>query len=514
MVGECRLDKHIGRGTPALTGLSESEREMLRRLPPGVPHSQRMKETRPGQPDHRVAWRQAREGDLRGAQATARARLAAEADTAGAVDMHLVLAFCAMRAGQYAEAASVLEEAATAAQQTQAAAWFADRVAAWNAELAYFRGRYSVATEIVDRVVDRFEGRGDHAYAAFALRIRMAVHLARTEYAPIQALAERALANARKGDDPYALVQVLNVLGAAHFDHATTMLPEAHARAHLSSLDLHDMLPMREEASRALRHFEDARRVAIEANYAFAAWYVSGNIERLEILLGHAKRALPAIRKRLRVLQQRGARYDELVTRSNLAWALRTNGQFEEALHELDAAFQMARQTGTFNVLLEFLEYDRSIVLRALGDLAGAQASYRRYLRLVNSGGAAQPAANAAVPHPAPRRPLEPHFLKVADRYAREHLGEKFSIQRLALHCGVGTRTLEKAFASYRGVTPVAHIRNLRLDRAHAALVEENTTVRDVALRFGFRSPTTFTNEYRKRFGTTPSRRREQFSLP
>lgn len=56
-------------------------------------------------------------------------------------------------------------------------------------------------------------------------------------------------------------------------------------------------------------------------------------------------------------------------------------GHHREALHELDGAFKLARETGTFNVLLEFLEYDRSIVLEALGDTIGAQASYRRYLR-------------------------------------------------------------------------------------------------------------------------------------
>jgi hypothetical protein len=54
---------------------------------------------------------------------------------------------------------------------------------------------------------------------------------------------------------------------------------------------------------------------------------------------------------------------------------MRTLGRYQEALHELDAALALARATGTFNVLLEFLEYDRSIVLDALGDTSGhAQA--------------------------------------------------------------------------------------------------------------------------------------------
>ena len=49
---------------------------------------------------------------------------------------------------------------------------------------------------------------------------------------------------------------------------------------------------------------------------------------------------------------------------------------------KLDVPLALVRETGTFNVLLEFLEYDRSIVLGDLGDTAGAQASYRRYITL------------------------------------------------------------------------------------------------------------------------------------
>jgi transcriptional regulator GlxA family with amidase domain len=79
-------------------------------------------------------------------------------------------------------------------------------------------------------------------------------------------------------------------------------------------------------------------------------------------------------------------------------------------------------------------------------------------------------------------------------------------VSRLAKHCGVSLRTLEKAFTDLRGLTPVAHMRNLRLDRARRALDERHASVAEVAARFGFRSPTTFALEYRKRFGISPSR--------
>jgi AraC-like DNA-binding protein len=263
---------------------------------------------------------------------------------------------------------------------------------------------------------------------------------------------------------------------------------------------------MEADAREALRLFRQARAVAERAHYAFAAWYVAGNIERIEILLGHADRAIRPIRKRLAILQARGATYDEIVTRSNLAWGLRTLGHNREALHELDVALKLARDTGTFNVLLEFLEYDRSIVLDALGDTAAARASYRRYVQLVSAWNRSSPGRPDNKRSTTIKRPLEPFFLKRADRFILEHVSEPFTVSDLAKRCGVSWRTLEKAFGSFRGLTPVAYVRNVRLDRAHHALAEEHATVGAIAERYGFRSSTTFALEYRKRFGVAPSR--------
>ena len=447
----------------------------------------------------------ARSGDFRAAAESARQALAAlggRTAPSARVELHLVAAFCAMRQGNHADARRELDAAELAAAALPKQSALALRVETWRAELAYFEGRYSVANDAIDRLVGALEAAGDPGYAAFALRIRMAILLARTDYDAVAALADRALRLAHASQDDYVLVQILNLLGALWFDRATSKLRGPHARAHLSALDPEDTDAMQDDAREALRLFEDARRVAERANYAFAAWYVSGNIERLEILLGRAQRAMPAIRKRLRTMQARGAKYDEIVGRSNLAWALRTLGRHREALEEIDAALRLARDTSTYNVLLEFLHYDRSVVLDALGDSAGSRIAYRRYLRL------ASPRTSAPAPGVTgqiPKRPLEPHFLKRADRFIAQHLADAFAIEDVANHCGVSWKTLQKAFSDFRGLTPVAHVRNTRLDAARKAL-DEGDSVAQAAARFGFRSPTTFSLEYRKRFGVPPSR--------
>ncbi len=434
--------------------------------------------------------------DVLGRRATARTR----------VELHLVAAFCAMRQGNHADARRELDAATDAASMPEAQPGLALRIATWRAELAYFEGRYSAANDAIGDLVDRLERGGDPGYAAFALRIRMAILLARADYDGVGALADRSLRLARASRDDYVLVQILNILGAVCFDRATSKLQQPHVRAHLPAVDAADVAAMRDDAREALRMFEKAQKVAERAGYHFAAWYVAGNIERLEILLGRADRALPAIRKRLKVLQARGAKYDEIVTRSNLAWALRTLGRHRDALHELDVALDLARDTSTYNVLLEFLHYDRSVVLDALGDWAAARTAYRRYLRLAGPWTGPAAPSTSGVSAAVPRRPLEPFFLKRADRYVAEHLGEALAIERLARQCGVSWKTLQKAFNDFRGLTPVAHVRNVRLDAARKALDAGDATVAEAAARFGFRSPTTFSLEYRKRFGVPPSR--------
>jgi transcriptional regulator GlxA family with amidase domain len=105
-------------------------------------------------------------------------------------------------------------------------------------------------------------------------------------------------------------------------------------------------------------------------------------------------------------------------------------------------------------------------------------------------------------------------FFQARGPVVREHLGEPFTVTLLAAHCGVSTRTLQKAFADSRGITTVAHVRNVRLDHAHQALESGNESVAAIAARCGFHSSTTFALEYRKRFGMAPSRTKQASRSP
>src|SRR5436190_2464241 len=251
-------------------------------------------------------WDIARAGDLHQASKAARDALCAVQSSmppSDFLELHLVRAFCLLRQAQYADASKELDIAEGLASLAAAKAGAMLRVKVWRAELAYFQGRYTEANELIGCVLAALEQNGDLAYVAFALRIRIAILLARTDYDGIAALADRAIRIAEESGDDYVIVQIYNILGAARFDLATSKLGAPHARAHLTSLDLRDAAPMVEDAREARRLFTRAREVALRANYQFAAWYVDGNIERLDILLGNTGHAVSAIRKRLRTLQ-------------------------------------------------------------------------------------------------------------------------------------------------------------------------------------------------------------------
>jgi len=57
----------------------------------------------------------------------------------------------------------------------------------------------------------------------------------------------------------------------------------------------------------------------------------------------------------------------------------------------------------------------------------------------------------------------------------------------------------------YRNMTPMEHLRNVRLDRARDLLMSGNVQVADAASDCGFSHQGRFASRYRARFGESPS---------
>ncbi|MDO7925670.1 AraC family transcriptional regulator [Pseudomonas sp. KFB-139] len=105
-----------------------------------------------------------------------------------------------------------------------------------------------------------------------------------------------------------------------------------------------------------------------------------------------------------------------------------------------------------------------------------------------------------------PKAPL-PYFVKRTEEYMRVNAHEPLSIEQLADHAGVSVRTLFAGFRDFSGTTPMAYLRNLRLEHAHEELLNQSqdVSVTDIAFKWGFAHLGRFAQEYKKRYGQAPS---------
>ncbi|GAA0479118.1 hypothetical protein Ade02nite_40130 [Paractinoplanes deccanensis] len=78
----------------------------------------------------------------------------------------------------------------------------------------------------------------------------------------------------------------------------------------------------------------------------------------------------------------------------------------------------------------------------------------------------------------------------------------------IAAAAGTTGRAVQTAFRRHRDTTPMAYLRQVRLDGAHrdlrAADPTTGATVTAIAARWGFRGTARFTSLYRQRYGTSP----------
>ena len=92
--------------------------------------------------------------------------------------------------------------------------------------------------------------------------------------------------------------------------------------------------------------------------------------------------------------------------------------------------------------------------------------------------------------------------------HMRAHADEPLTPGDLARTGCMSVRALHAAFRQELGVSPMAHLRRIRLDHVHAELLRglpPDALIGDVAMRWGFFHPSRFARQYRERFGELPS---------
>lgn len=101
---------------------------------------------------------------------------------------------------------------------------------------------------------------------------------------------------------------------------------------------------------------------------------------------------------------------------------------------------------------------------------------------------------------------ISPHFVRRTEEFMRAHVHEPLTIEQLAEYAGVSVRTLFAGFRDFCDTSPMAYLRNLRLEQVHQELIgQPQVSVTDIAFRWGFAHLGRFAQEYKRRYGCLPS---------
>ncbi|MFE1271098.1 helix-turn-helix transcriptional regulator [Streptomyces sp. NPDC058758] len=111
-------------------------------------------------------------------------------------------------------------------------------------------------------------------------------------------------------------------------------------------------------------------------------------------------------------------------------------------------------------------------------------------------------------PAPLDGRDAHSDTLRRAMAFIQENAHRDIGLADIAAAVPVTPRAVQYAFARHAGTTPLAHLRRVRLARAHEELRAADaatTVVAAVAARWGFAHPGRFAAAHRREYGTSPS---------
>jgi len=90
--------------------------------------------------------------------------------------------------------------------------------------------------------------------------------------------------------------------------------------------------------------------------------------------------------------------------------------------------------------------------------------------------------------------------------HIRDDLRSPIAIPELARRVGMSTSSFHKHFKAVTSTTPLQYQKELRLLEARRLLRTDGSSVTTVAFDVGYESPSQFSREYARKFGTPPSR--------
>lgn len=107
------------------------------------------------------------------------------------------------------------------------------------------------------------------------------------------------------------------------------------------------------------------------------------------------------------------------------------------------------------------------------------------------------------------RRRLLPRSVRQAQELLHSQVSQPLSLAEVCQHLGVSARALQLAFREHLGQSPMAYLRDIRLDSVRRVLLDVHSplkiTISEVAATYGFFHLGHFAAQYRLRFGELPT---------
>ncbi|KQZ48598.1 hypothetical protein ASD54_17210 [Rhizobium sp. Root149] len=102
---------------------------------------------------------------------------------------------------------------------------------------------------------------------------------------------------------------------------------------------------------------------------------------------------------------------------------------------------------------------------------------------------------------------LTPKYIENAIAFMQANLHKPLTVDAIAAAVSVSPRSLQQGFKQFRETTPMAYLKELRLQAAHRELqwAPPGVSVSDIGRKWGFSHLGRFAAEYRDRFGRAPS---------
>lgn len=145
------------------------------------------------------------------------------------------------------------------------------------------------------------------------------------------------------------------------------------------------------------------------------------------------------------------------------------------------------------------------MIRRDHGSAVAAHAARMAVMPLEREGGQSQFIVHDLPPAPAGAT-LEPLL-----GWLEDHCDRDLTLDEIAAHAGMSTRTLNRRFREQTGTTPLQWLHRARVRRAQHLLETTAHPVERIATQTGFGSPTAFRERFRRVVGTSPQGYRRAF---